>query len=752
MFKFWDQVWDQGRTAAWITVPMIGMGVMSPVAIAVEPAVPRPLPHSTSLSLPPGSELDGPVLMAQVQSPLPTATTVPQTSIRYYQDYQAAPTQPSAQPLPIGGPTLPTAAAPVQSGIAPTTTPQSLTMPNTNNGQAQFGAYWLPYQTNPIAPAPSTAQSPAIAPAAPAPSSPSVQLGTVAEVRIDGATPELERIIREIIQTEPGSPTTTGQIQSDVSAILGTGLFTNAFATPQTVNNGVIVVYQVEPTFLQQVRLVGNEVLPSAIAASAFQGQVGQPVSPTSIQQGIERINQWYSDNGYSLAQVVTLLVEPSGVLTLEVVEGQIGQVDIQFVDPDTGEPVDEDGDPVEGRTRESFLREEIQLQAGEPFREDVARRDVQRLAALGLFSQIDLAVINQGQTVDVTYLLAEVPSRSFNFGGGINSGDGLFVSVTYQDRNFGGVGDRLSLNTQIGQTIQFGAGFTSPYRDSRPDELGWRVNVFQRRFTSRSFTDEVELPNGDTAREGRLGGSAAVMRPLGEWDAELGVNYTRVSIREEDGDLAPVDELGNPLTFSDSGIDDLFTLSFSATRDRRDNPINPTTGSALTLSTEQSIPIGNGSILMNRLQANYATYVPVEVIGTGDVDNPEVLAVNVQGGTILGDAPPYDSFNLGGANSVRGYREGRVGTGRHYFLVSTEYRFPMFEPVSGVLFADFASDLGSGSSILGEPAEVRDKPGTGFGYGFGVRVNTPLGLIRADFGLNDQGDNRFHFGFGQRF
>jgi outer membrane protein insertion porin family len=80
------------------------------------------------------------------------------------------------------------------------------------------------------------------------------------------------------------------------------------------------------------------------------------------------------------------------------------------------------------------------------------------------------------------------------------------------------------------------------------------------------------------------------------------------------------------------------------------------------------------------------------------------------------------------------------------------EYRFPIAEPVGGVLFADFASDLGSGDTVLGSPAVVRDKPGTGFGYGFGLRVLSPLGLIRGDLGISDRGDIRFELTTGQRF
>jgi outer membrane protein insertion porin family len=46
----------------------------------------------------------------------------------------------------------------------------------------------------------------------------------------------------------------------------------------------------------------------------------------------------------------------------------------------------------------------------------------------------------------------------------------------------------------------------------------------------------------------------------------------------------------------------------------------------------------------------------------------------------------------------------------------------------------------------------VRGKPGTGLGYGAGLRVNSPIGIIRADYGFNDKGDSQLQFGLGQRF
>ncbi|KAK9865202.1 hypothetical protein WJX84_001035 [Apatococcus fuscideae] len=60
--------------------------------------------------------------------------------------------------------------------------------------------------------------------------------------------------------------------------------------------------------------------------------------------------------------------------------------------------------------------------------------------------------------------------------------------------------------------------------------------------------------------------------------------------------------------------------------------------------------------------------------------------------------------------------------------------------------FFDYGSDLDSGASVVGDPAGVRGKPGSGFGYGGGVRIDSPIGPLRLEYGLNDLGARRFHF------
>lgn len=50
-----------------------------------------------------------------------------------------------------------------------------------------------------------------------------------------------------------------------------------------------------------------------------------------------------------------------------------------------------------------------------------------------------------------------------------------------------------------------------------------------------------------------------------------------------------------------------------------------------------------------------------------------------------------------------------------------------------------------------GDPAGARGKPGSGYGYGAGIRVDSPLGPLRLEYAFNDKHAMRFHFGVGPR-
>lgn len=573
-------------------------------------------------------------------------------------------------------------------------------------------------------------------------------------------SPELIDAVYRAVSTVPGRTTTRSQLQEDINGIFSTGFFSNVSARPEDTPLGVKVTFFVEPNpILTNVDVRNRQVLPDEVVNDIFGDQYGKILNLRDFQDSVLDLNDWYQENGYVLAQVTAApQISDNGTVTLIVAEGEIESIEVRYINAD-GEIADEDGNPIDGKTRPFIVTREFETQPGDIFQQNAIQQDIGRVFGLGIFEDIRLSLDpgdEDPRKVKVTVNIAERDTGSVGASLGFNLRGDLFGQVSYNQDNFGGNNQKLRAEGRVTTRgdFLFDVSFTDPWIAGDPYRTSYTASLFNRRATSLIFDNgpiDVDLANGDTPRINRLGTGLSFSRPLDNGlSLSLGAQYERVALLDANGDVTPRDEFGNLLTASDSGRDDLFTVQFGAVLDRRNNPIQPTSGSLLRVGTEQTVPVGSGSIFYNKLRASYSQYVPVNFFNS-DRGN-ETFAFNLQGGTALGDLPPYEAFPLGGGNSVRGYEEGAVGSGRSYLLGTAEYRFPLFSQfLSGVLFADYGTDLGSGDSVPGNPAGVRGKPGNGFGYGAGVRVQTPLGALRLDYGLSDEG-SRFHFGFGERF
>ena len=606
-----------------------------------------------------------------------------------------------------------------------------------------------------------------VTPVTPTPPRPPETQVLVAEVVVSGAG-ELENRVYEVIRTQPGRTTTRSQLQEDVNAIAATGFFNDVEVIPADTPLGVRLTFAVKlnPTLRQVVvqplpTTPRGSVLPAALVNQTFSPQYGTILNTRQLQTGIARLNQWYRDNGYTLAQVLEPQIGNDGTVTLNVAEGVIEDIRIRFLNADN-EPNNADGTPVTGRTRDFIITREVELKAGDVFNRRLAEADLQRIFGLGIFDDVR-ANFAPGQDPRRVILVLDVVEKntgSITAGGGFSSSSGLFGSVGYQQQNLGGNNQRIGAEVQVGQReLLFDLQFTDPWIAGDPYRTSYNVNVFRSRALSLIFDGgprPVTFSNSEIPRILRYGAGITFTRPLSdnvfarpEWVASLGFQYQNVAVQDGNGKIR-ARQRGNPLSASGTGVDDIFSLQFGIAQDTRDNPLSPSRGSLLRLGMDQTIPIGSGSVFFNRLRANYSYYIPVRF--TNFTDGPQTLAFNLQGGTVLGTLPPYEAFSTGGTNSVRGYNEGDVGSGRSYALASIEYRFPIVSIIGGALFLDAATDLGTGSSVIGNPAGLRGKPGSGYGYGVGIRVQSPVGAIRIDYGINDRGNNRIHFGIGERF
>ncbi len=122
---------------------------------------------------------------------------------------------------------------------------------------------------------------------------------------------------------------------------------------------------------------------------------------------------------------------------------------------------------------------------------------------------------------------------------------------------------------------------------------------------------------------------------------------------------------------------------------------------------------------------------------------------------------PFFEQYFVGGAETLRGFREDRFW-GRNMFLASAEYRFPLAKSLTGVAFVDYGDAWGAAEEYRKRavPPDITDLI-DGFpqhesfsgnvGYGIGIRVRTPIGPLRLDYGFSTEG-SRAHFSIGHVF
>ena len=447
---------------------------------------------------------------------------------------------------------------------------------------------------------------------------------------------------------------------------------------------------------------------------------------------------------------------------------------------------LDAEGNPTEGKAKPYIYQRQFDLEPGDRYDEQKARLGLAGVKRLIIVNDATVVLeptaegkvimaVNVQEGSDFRFAFAldlRHPSALFGAArpptvlansyrpGGISGG------IRFAKLNLGGNDQIVSLGIEAGEGT---LGFDFDFRDPRMgnSKVGYGFNVFNTRRREPVFNlgdPEVELANGDDPWVHRIGGGVEFYRPLNQDESflgTLGLSYQQISVRDDmfSSELFSEDEFGNTLTLSDDGSDTLLTLSFAAALDKRNRRSYATDGSRLLFETNQAIPIGDAQIFFNRLSANYTQYIPMPLFGFAEGE--KTLVLNVQGGTLIGDEiPPYEAFNLGGGSSVRGYSTGEIGSGRNFIQGTAEYRFPIAVisiaendiPLGGGLFFDYATDFGTGDEIQGEPAEERDKPGDGFGYGAGLRAKTPFGAVRLEFALNDEGGSAVIFSIGDRF
>jgi outer membrane protein insertion porin family len=133
---------------------------------------------------------------------------------------------------------------------------------------------------------------------------------------------------------------------------------------------------------------------------------------------------------------------------------------------------------------------------------------------------------------------------------------------------------------------------------------------------------------------------------------------------------------------------------------------------------------------------------------------------------------PIYERFFAGGAYTIRGYEERKVGPldpgsndplgGDAMAVGNIEYTYPLFSFLKIAAFYDVGNvweklgDIFSNKNTASPLNTGRLKSG----IGLGLRIKTPIGPIMLDYGIpmdkiageEDRGDGRFHFSASHGF
>lgn len=570
-----------------------------------------------------------------------------------------------------------------------------------------------------------------------------------------GVSEELKRVAYAALTTRPNFAYTLGEVEADLKRVFATGWFSSCVPDAEDTRDGVKLVIKVTANpELRGVVARGASMLPTRVVQRAFRHLYGQPLNFVAFSRAVERLDGWYKQRGI-LGQVIDFGFE-SGVVDLTVGEATVGGVELAFIDPKTNSP------KAQGATKAAVIRRHLTTEPGRVYSLRQAKQDIDSIYSTGLFEDVNIVPQEAEDSteahpkVDLTINLVERKTGGLGAGTGISAAGrgagsmpGFVGNFTYSQRNLLGLNQKLSALVELGQADSlFRLQWVDPWIMGDPNRTSRTLSVMNTRTSAAAIhgkaldaepasldADTGGPGGGEGVTLGRLVAGAEWRRPIAaNWSGIAGVTWQRSTCMDGHGQPLLSDAYGAPLTFSGRDSDSMMLGVISGSCS------SPKDGSQLSVSLEQALPLHPSWLNFNRLRLRLEQ--PISL-------GPLNLTLRGKTGSVYGDLPPYEAFPLGGTNSVRGYAEGGVGSGRHFVEGTAELRWLLAKPVHGTLFADYGSDLDSGESVIGDPAGTRGKPGSGYGYGAGVRIDSPLGPVRLEYAWNDQRRGRFHVALG---
>ena len=345
--------------------------------------------------------------------------------------------------------------------------------------------------------------------------------------------------------------------------------------------------------------------------------------------------------------------------------------------------------------TRDKVVRREFNLDEGDVMNMEAVKKSLQKMQQLGYFKiqeEPQFSVRGQEKRVDMVLKGTETSKNEVQFGAGYSALDGFFGQFSFQTRNFLGRGEILGVSAQVGKISKFyDLSYTVPWWMDRNQSLGFSLYRRQQDYLNIA--------------EKRTGGSVFYGKGLGLFDGisalyayeDILANFPVRAATTPPGQPEP------PTKFTDvTGRTSSITPGYRY--DSRNDPFDPNAGRRLSASVQFAGGFLGGTASFVKPVLGASIYIPVRIPKHSYLAlNIEVAYVKAYGGKEL---PIFERFQIGGEQSIRGFRIGsilplqannqvftddlgRIQGGNKYFVVNAEYVFLVVGPAKLLAFAD---------------------------------------------------------------
>ena len=223
---------------------------------------------------------------------------------------------------------------------------------------------------------------------------------------------------------------------------------------------------------------------------------------------------------------------------------------------------------------------------------------------------------------------------------------------------------------------------------------------------------------------------------------AELGASVQWLTSEPGSGDTGlSLDNLFDPLSTPGFGVESKYLVySGRAVVHLTDDNVSPSVGVTLGLKAQRYDERDADVFDFTRVVGDVQAQIPIG-------HRNRILALHIRSSNSVGDnggAVPFHLMEtLGGANSIRGFREYRFRDSRN-LLLNVEYRWEVWTYADFVFFYDAGKVFSDANDL--------DLSNLKSGYGFGIRGRSPDGVVlRFDFARSNEGFI-LHIGGGPAF